>query len=67
MQEISARSPLGELSKIMNPSNPASIYQMQIENGVGKATIGVAATGIKAFYNLTGLFIGTLPASWDRR
>lgn len=53
LQDISATSPLGELSKIMNPSNPASIYQMQIENGVGKSTIGVAATGVKAFYNLT--------------
>lgn len=53
LKDIAKTSNLGEKSKIMNPSNPANIYQMQIENGVGKSTIGVAATGVKAFYNLT--------------
>ena len=38
---------------LLDPSIPSSQYIMQIENAVGKSSIGVAATGVKGMFNLT--------------
>jgi len=37
----------------MSLMNPATIFNMQVQNMVGKKVIGIAAVGEKVFFNLS--------------
>lgn len=56
MQQLAAKSQMGESAKIMSPFDPASKYLMQIQNMVGKAVIGNVATALKSFFALSNVY-----------
>lgn len=56
MQQLAAKSKMGESAKVMSPFDPASKYLMQIQNMVGKAVIGNVATALKSFFALSNVY-----------
>lgn len=53
LRGIADNSPKGNLTKQMSLTNPATKFQMQVQNMVGKDVIGISATGEKIFFNLS--------------
>jgi hypothetical protein len=47
-------------TKTMSLMNPATIFEMQVQNMVGKGVIGITAVGEKIFFNLTNYWNETL-------
>ena len=52
LRAIAENSPKGNLTKRMSLANPATKFQMQVQNMIGKDVIGISASGEKIYFNL---------------
>lgn len=56
IQKLAQESILGLAGKSMNQFDPASKFEMQVENSVGKDCIGNVATAIKSYFAISNVY-----------
>ena len=65
VDNLAAKSTKGREGKTMSPNNPISVYKLQVENSIGKTTIGVSATGTKSYLSLSQYYNNTFNHIYD--